>query len=113
MADPDAHASAETAYREVFTLVHDLGEGRDVAWIAGAIWPPVGTVVELEEPKRAALVVAVRLVLSDTERAVIRVDVQDPGEGELIPREAEAELVATADVPDTIEPLVREAPPPS
>ena len=89
-------------YDEVFTVIHDLGEGSDLAWIRGAIWPPVGTVVELESPERHALVVGIRLVLLHADTAVVRVDVQDPGEGELIARDAgsrllEAEPLATAE----------------
>ena len=89
-------------YDEVFTVIHDLGEGSDLAWIRGAIWPPVGTVVELESPERHALVVGIRLVLLHADTAVVRVDVQDQGEGELIARDAatrllEAEPSATAE----------------
>ena len=87
------HSSRETAYEDVFTVLHDLGEGRDIAWIRGAIWPPVGTVVELESPERHALVVGIRLVLLRAETAVVRVDVQDPGEGELIARDAATRLL--------------------
>ena len=88
-----AHGTADTAYAEIFTVVHDLGEGRDLAWIRGAVWPPVGTVVELESPERHALVVGIRLVLTRGETAVVRVDVQDPGEGELIARDAATRLL--------------------
>jgi hypothetical protein len=98
------HGAAESAYTQVFTLVHDLGAGEDIAWIRGAIWPPVGTVVELDSPERHALVVGIRLVLG-AETALVRVDVQDPGEGELIARDAatrmldEEALLATAEAP--------------
>ena len=88
MAEEASHATADTAYAETFTVIHDLGEGRDLAWIRGAVWPPVGTVVELAEPERHALVVGIRLVLLEGNTAVVRVDVQDPGEGELIARDA-------------------------
>ena len=88
---PGSHATAETAYAEVFTIIHDLAEGRDLVWVRGAIWPPVGTVVEL--PSRHALVVGIRLVLGSGERALVRVDVQDPGKGEFIARDAGTRLV--------------------
>jgi hypothetical protein len=79
------------AYAEVFTVIHDLAEGRDLVWVRGAIWPPVGTVVELSS--RHALVVGIRLVLTSGERALVRVDVQNPGEGEFIARDAGTRLV--------------------
>lgn len=93
MGQNDPHATPETAYADVYTVVHDLGEGRDLAWIRAAVWPPVGTVVELEPPERHALVVGIRLVLGPGDRAVVRVDVQDPGEGELIARDAATRLI--------------------
>ena len=102
------HSTVETAYSEVYTVIHDLGDARDIAWISGAIWPPVGTVVELGEPERHALVVGIRVVLMPGERAIIRVDVQDPGEGELISRDAATRLVELAEVPETVEALARE-----
>jgi hypothetical protein len=89
--EPGSHATAETAYAEVFTVIHDLAEGRDLAWVRGSIWPPVGTVVEL--PNRHALVVGIRLVLAAGERALVRVDVQDPGAGEFIARDAATRLI--------------------
>ncbi len=60
-------------------------------WVRGAIWPPVGTVVEL--PSRHALVVGIRLVLTSGERALVRVDVHDPGQGEFIAHDAGTRLV--------------------
>ena len=88
------HATAESAYEAVYTVVHDLGQGEDIAWIRGAVWPPVGTVVELESPERHPLVVGIRLVLQQGDTALVRVDVQDPGEGELIARDAATRMLA-------------------
>ena len=99
------HASRESAYEDVFTVLHDLGEGRDIAWIHGAIWPPVGTVVELESPERHALVVGIRLVLVPGDTVIVRVDVQDPGEGELIARDAATRLLEEEPVTLEAEPL--------
>ncbi len=93
----------EAAYEDVYTVVHDLAEARDIARIRGSIWPPVGTVVELVQPERHALVVGIRLVLGPDEHAVVRVDVQDPGEGELIARDAATRLLDTELVPDAVE----------
>ncbi|MBD0329990.1 MAG: hypothetical protein ICV64_07800 [Thermoleophilia bacterium] len=87
MSHDRLHPGAERAYEAIFTVIHDLGRGEDIAWIRGAIWPPVGTVVELESPERHALVVGIRLVLEE-DTALVRVDVQDPREGELIARDA-------------------------
>ena len=87
------HSTRDDAYDDVFTVLHDLGEGRDIAWIRGAIWPPVGTVVELVSPERHALVVGIRLVLVPGDTVIVRVDVQDPGEGELIARDAATRLL--------------------
>jgi hypothetical protein len=94
-----AHHTRETAYEDVYTVVHDLGEARDIAWIRGSIWPPVGTVVELERPNRHALVIGIRLVLLDGDHAVVRVDVQDPGAGEFIARDAATRLVEHEEEP--------------
>ena len=99
----DAHGSEETAYLDVFTVIHDLGEGRDIAWITGAVWPPVGTVIELGEPERHAIVVGIRLVLERGTRAIVRVDVQDPGEGELIARDAATRMLE--EIPAAVEVL--------
>ncbi|MBD0328792.1 MAG: hypothetical protein ICV64_01625 [Thermoleophilia bacterium] len=98
MRDDLGHRSAESAYAEVFTVVHDLAHGEDLAWIRGAIWPPVGTVVELQSPERHALVVGIRLVLQ-RDTALVRVDVQDPGEGELIARDAATRVLAEDALP--------------
>ena len=100
MATRDPHSTAETAYNEVYTVIHDLGESRDIAWIHEAIWPPVGTVVELGQPARHALVVGIRLVLVPGEAAIVRVDVQDPGEGELIARDAATRLIEADAIAD-------------
>jgi len=107
------HGTADTAYDDVFTVLHDLGEGEDIAWIRGAIWPPVGTVVELVSPERHALVVGIRLVLLRGKTAVVRVDVQDPGEGELIARDAATRLLAEDAVPAAGESLAVEDATPS
>jgi len=98
--NPGSQATAQTAYTEVFTVIHDLSESRDLAWVRGAIWPPVGTVVEL--PGRHALVVGIRLVLEAGARAMVRVDVQDPGEGELIAREAATRLAGEELTPEAV-----------
>jgi hypothetical protein len=103
---PKEHATAESAYEAVYTVVHDLGQGEDIAWIRGAVWPPVGTVVELESPERHALVVGIRLVLERGNTALVRVDVQDPGEGELIARDAATRMLAEDAVPATGEALL-------
>ena len=72
------------------------------------MWPPVGTVVELHQPERHALVVGTRLVLPAGETAIIRVDVQDPGEGELIAREAATRLVEEVPAETVVEAVAAE-----
>ncbi|MBA3366642.1 MAG: hypothetical protein H0U03_12820 [Actinobacteria bacterium] len=109
MTESMPHATVETAYRDVYTVIHDLGDSRDIAWIHGAIWPPVGTVIELVRPERHALVVGIRLVLVPNDRAIVRVDVQDPGEGELIARDAATRLTEAVAVPDAVEVLAVES----
>lgn len=77
-----------TPYTTVRTLIVDAHEpNRQIAWIDGAIWPPIGTAVELYEPNRDATVLAVRLQLSPDMSATILIDVEDPGDAETtIPR---------------------------
>lgn len=98
MSGRGAHETPDTAYSEVYTVIHDLDANQDIAWIRGSVWPPVGTVVELERPSRHALVVGIRLVLLRENRAVVRVDVQDPGEGEFIARDAATRLLESESV---------------
>lgn len=78
-------------YTTVRTLIVDGHEqDRQIAWIEGAIWPAVGSAIELYEPNRDATVLAVRLILSPDQSATILVDVDDPREeGKTIPRLAE------------------------
>ena len=98
MLPDENHAQGrEGDYEEVVTVVHDIGEGADLARIPGAIWPNVGALVELESPARRALVVGVRLVLAPGGPAIVRVDVQEPGDEELTASE-EAEPVLVADL---------------
>src|SRR4051794_21031586 len=96
MTQHPKHATPETAYLDVYTVIHDLGESRDIAWIGGAVWPPVGTVIESAEPERHGLVVGIGFVLEAGLRAIVGVNVKDPGEGELIARDAATRLVEEA-----------------
>jgi hypothetical protein len=70
-------------------------EDRQVAWLKGvAIWPSVGSVIELGNPNRDAIVTEVRLQLPQAHRsgnpdpgpATILVIVDDPGDEGTIPR---------------------------
>ena len=108
MAEVSAGAPTEATYDTIFTLIHDLGEGRDIARIEGSVWPPVGTVIELEAPERHALVVGIRLALLESNTVVVRVDVQDPGEGELIARDAATRLLESEPLTAPIEPATLE-----
>ncbi len=74
-------------------IVADQG-GRQIAWLDIALWPSTGSVVELGNPNRDAIVVDVRLQLPQSDQsghggAVVVVFVNDPeSEGETIPRGA-------------------------
>jgi hypothetical protein len=75
-------------YTKTSTLINDVSNGfnRQIAWIDGAIWPSVGSVIELGTPNRDAVVLAVRLQLGPDDKAVILVDVEDAKAGDTIPR---------------------------
>jgi len=79
-------------YTRYDTLI--FADGDQLAWFKGvAFWPQVGSVVELGNPNRDAIVTEVRLLLpqaqtpgsDDPGAATILVLVDDPGEG-TIPR---------------------------
>ena len=65
------------------TLLFDLAGNRNVVWIDGAFWPPVGAVVELEKPHGDAIVLGVRFQVLPPhgDHATILVDLQMPEEG--------------------------------
>jgi hypothetical protein len=65
---------------------HDLSTGTQITWIAGAVWPPVGTVIELAQPNRAAIVIGIRLAVLHDHTANVIVDVSDAPEHAFIPR---------------------------
>jgi len=71
----------QNPYTTVRTLIVDGHEhSRQIAWIEGAIWPPIGSAIELYEPNRDATVRAVRLQLSPNRSATVLIDVDDPRE---------------------------------
>jgi hypothetical protein len=83
---PSEGASLWEHPRDDFTLVNAWPDNRLVAWIRGAVWMPVGSMVELGPPARDAVVVGVRLQLLPGDKAVVLVDVDDPEPGSTIPR---------------------------
>lgn len=74
-------------YTVTKTLINNPSNGnQQIAWIDGAIWPPIGAVIELGTPNRDAVVMEVRLMLGSDDQATILVNVQDAEEGDTIPR---------------------------
>jgi hypothetical protein len=69
------------------TLIHDLETDEQLYAFEGAVWPPIGAVIEL--PTRVDVaVIGVRLTLPGGGDAHIIVDVRSGGYPERIPREA-------------------------
>jgi hypothetical protein len=68
------------------TLIHDLDKNHAIAWVDGAVWPPVGTVVELADPNRDAVVIGVRIAILPNHTANVIVDVSDAPPGDFIAR---------------------------
>jgi hypothetical protein len=58
--------------------------GQTLAFVEGVIWPPVGSIVELGNPNRDAVVRDVRLRLFPSKASVV-VRVDELPEGETIP----------------------------
>lgn len=75
MAEPTIH-----------TLIHDLEKNQAIEWIDGAVWPPVGTVIELAQPNRDAVVIGIRLAVLPDHTANIIVDVSDAPPNDFIAR---------------------------
>ena len=88
----DAHR-----YASIRTLVFDQENQSQIAWIDGAVWPSVGSIIELGNPNRDAQVLEVRLQLGQTEsdhQAIILVTVQLYTPGEFVERKSVYELAA-------------------
>jgi hypothetical protein len=64
-------------YTRARTLINNLAESRQIAWIDAPIWIPEGSVIELGPPNRDAIVIGVRLQLGPGDDAVILVDVRE------------------------------------
>jgi hypothetical protein len=62
---------------KVRTLIHELKNNEAIAWIDAAVWPPIGTVVEVASTNRDAVVIGVRLAVSPEGTANVIVDVKD------------------------------------
>ena len=80
-------------YTRARTLINNLAESRQIAWIDPPIWIPEGSVIELGPPNRDAIVIGVRLQLGPGDDAVILVDVRELDEGEIVPRHAADRIV--------------------
>jgi hypothetical protein len=88
MSESRAEKPWEHPYTLTSTLVNNPEKNEQIAWIDGAIWLPVGSVIELGPPNRDAIVTGTRLQLGPDDRAVILVDVRELGEWEFVPRHA-------------------------
>jgi hypothetical protein len=108
MSDSEAQALAkqifelDTEYRPFYdeepssvgpsieTVIFDLERQREIAGFQSAFWPPVGSVIELADPNRDAIVLGVRMMLMPPSvggAAGIVVDVSDTQErGDFVPR---------------------------
>jgi hypothetical protein len=64
--------------------------GKQIAWIDRAIWPPKGTAVELYEPNRDATVVGTRLSLASDGSATVFVYLEVPEPETFLPKDAGA-----------------------
>jgi hypothetical protein len=79
----------EHPYTKTTTLIYNPAANEQIAWIDGAIWPPVGSVIELGDPNRDAIVIGTRLQLGPKDdRAVILVDVRELEDWDFVPRHA-------------------------
>jgi hypothetical protein len=96
-------------YDSIETLIFDQPNHRPLAVIDAAIWPKVGDVIELANPKRDAVVIGVRLQLAqeaDGGRATVLVLVQDGEPGDTIDREPTVESLLEPMAECIVEPVV-------
>ena len=61
MTDDEAPAGIPVEKAPARTLVMDAGSGRQMLWIDGLVTLPVGSRIQLMEPRSDAIVTAVRL----------------------------------------------------
>ena len=97
-------------YERVETLILDQLAGVELALIDAALWPRVGDVIELGNPKRDAVVMGVRLQLrghGGDQRATVVVLVQDGEPGETIDREPNVEALLEPPADVLVEPPVQ------
>jgi hypothetical protein len=91
-------------YQGAQTLIFDEHHNEAVAWLDFPIWPPVGSVIELGNPNRDAVILGVRLQLPQAPSpgdggALIVVLVDDPGSaGGILPRSV-GEQILSAEEP--------------
>lgn len=72
---------------KIRTLIHDLKNNQEIGWIDAAVWPPIGTFVELASATRDAVVVGVRLTVLPDDAAIVIVDVIEARPGDFISRD--------------------------
>jgi hypothetical protein len=74
-------------YTSAQTLVFNLAEQRQIAWIEAPVFLPEGAVIQIGKPNRDAVVLNTRLELGPGHAALLIVNVNDPAKGgEVIPR---------------------------
>lgn len=91
MASDRIRARAEKPWKHPYTkartLVNNLAEQKQIAWIDAAVWLPKGSVIELGPPNRDAVVIGTRLVLGPDDEALILVDVEELEPEKFVPRD--------------------------
>jgi hypothetical protein len=96
MGEPEGHKPGLHPYR-VQTIINNLTEHRQIAWLDGPLWLPVGTVIELGNPNRDAVVIGCRLQIptgTSSDMATILVDVNEGAPWQdFIPRDPTSRLL--------------------
>lgn len=95
-------------YETVETLIFDELRQVGLAVLPGAVCLPTGSVIELREPNRDAIVIGVRLQLTPGSIARVVVLVEDPRtEGDVIPRTVADRILHEEEIADTApEPVI-------
>lgn len=81
-----AEKPSKYPYTKTVTLINNPSDQRHLAWIDGALWLPVGSIIELGLPNRDAIVIGTRLILGPDHVATILVDVDEGEPGQFVSR---------------------------
>jgi hypothetical protein len=93
-----AEEPSKYPYRKTLTIISNLADQRELARIDGALWLPEGSIIELGQPNRDALVIDTRLILGPDDVATILVSVEEGEAGQFVPRHP-AERILSEDEP--------------